>query len=271
MTLIDHAVVASRAPRRAPFLPFDPAEAGDDDAEVGARMLAAAIEPLPVGLLILRPSGMVRHANRSARAILARRDGFAIGPSGRLTILCPGGRARYAEFLEGRGPRSGIMKVGRREGPAYGVRLWRSADGHGLVIADPDAGTGEGADLLAVTMALSPASARAVAALATGEDMAVYAERAGVTANTVRYHLKQAFLATGTHCRADLVRIATSFLQGLRAFATEPTPSPRGASVRPRRVEIPGRGRGCGTPRRQAPTGSSCRCGSRARLGRLAP
>jgi DNA-binding CsgD family transcriptional regulator len=58
-------------------------------------------------------------------------------------------------------------------------------------------------------------SATLVAALAAGDDLKDYAERAGISMNTVRFHLKTAYARTGVHRPSDLVRLVIGALRDL--------------------------------------------------------
>jgi DNA-binding CsgD family transcriptional regulator len=48
-----------------------------------------------------------------------------------------------------------------------------------------------------------------------GEDTRAYAKRAGISENTVKFHLKSAFRATGTRRQSELVQLATATLRDL--------------------------------------------------------
>jgi hypothetical protein len=58
-------------------------------------------------------------------------------------------------------------------------------------------------------------SATLLAALASGEELNAYAERAGISMNTVRFHLKTAYARTGVRRQSDLVRLITAALRDL--------------------------------------------------------
>ena len=58
-------------------------------------------------------------------------------------------------------------------------------------------------------------AAKVVQAILEGTDLKDYAERAGISMNTVRFHLKNAFTGTETHSQAELVRVALSALGAL--------------------------------------------------------
>jgi DNA-binding CsgD family transcriptional regulator len=58
-------------------------------------------------------------------------------------------------------------------------------------------------------------AAKVLQAILEGVDLKDYADRAGISMNTVRFHLKNAFAGTDTHSQAELVRVALSALNAL--------------------------------------------------------
>jgi DNA-binding CsgD family transcriptional regulator len=65
-------------------------------------------------------------------------------------------------------------------------------------------------------------SATMLAALAAGEDLKDYAERAGISMNTVRFHLKTAYARTGIRRQSELVRLVTAALRDLADHRGKP-------------------------------------------------
>jgi DNA-binding NarL/FixJ family response regulator len=68
---------------------------------------------------------------------------------------------------------------------------------------------------LADLLQISIGAAKVVLALLEGIELPAYAEQAGISINTVRFHLKRAFAATDTHSQSGLVRVA---LAAINAF-----------------------------------------------------
>jgi DNA-binding NarL/FixJ family response regulator len=58
-------------------------------------------------------------------------------------------------------------------------------------------------------------AAKVVAALLDGIELKEYAEREGISPNTVKFHLKTAFERTGSRSQTDLVRRALRMLADL--------------------------------------------------------
>jgi DNA-binding CsgD family transcriptional regulator len=61
---------------------------------------------------------------------------------------------------------------------------------------------------LAASYELTPAETRLLEAFLQGERIADYAERTGISMNTVQTHLKRIFEKTGTNRQAELMRHA---------------------------------------------------------------
>ena len=75
-------------------------------------------------------------------------------------------------------------------------------------MAGDDDGTTETAPArLARLHGLTAAEARLAAALAAGASIKDYAETAGISINTARWHLRQVLAKTGTKRQAELVRL----------------------------------------------------------------
>jgi hypothetical protein len=84
-----------------------------------------------------------------------------------------------------------------------------------IVIHDPLDHLPPAPEFIAALFGLPRGSAQVVAALAAGEDLKAYAERTGITMNTVHFHLKTAFLRTGTHSQLQLSRLVSGALRDL--------------------------------------------------------
>jgi DNA-binding CsgD family transcriptional regulator len=96
----------------------------------------------------------------------------------------------------------GIEQKSRRRGTIF-------------VIHDPLDDEAVSPDIIASMFGLPQGAARVVAALAAGQDLRAYAEQAGISMNTVHFHLKIAFLRTGTHSQTQLMKLAVAALRDL--------------------------------------------------------
>ncbi len=84
-----------------------------------------------------------------------------------------------------------------------------------FVIHDPADNATASSDIIAAMFGLPRGAASVVAALAAGEELKAYAERVGISMNTVHFHLKTAFFRTGTHSQTQLMKLAVSALRDL--------------------------------------------------------
>lgn len=170
--------------------------------------------------------GAVLFVNGMMRALAAQRDGLSLDRRG-LLVLADREASRqtarwHADVLAGgaggyvRVPRPSrrqpyILSLSRLpmhdEGPSLGGVLF--------AVVDPARRRVPTEPRIAAVLGLPPGPARVVRALVSGEDLKVYADRAGLSLSTVRSHLKAAFHRTGTHSQSDLVRLTLATLDGL--------------------------------------------------------
>lgn len=100
--------------------------------------------------------------------------------------------------------------------PAHSETLGHQAKpGAVLFISDSEASTRPSTERLQVVYNLTPAEARLTALMVDGHDPASAASRLGVSANTVKYHLKTVFDKVGVGRQAELVRRVLADVGGL--------------------------------------------------------
>ncbi|MGU3537603.1 helix-turn-helix transcriptional regulator [Methylobacterium sp. A54F] len=184
-----------------------------------AEDLRAAVEPVGPGILVLEPDGPLRHANVAARTILNRRDGFLLDASGFVHVLTDPEARRFARLDQRRPGFSMVPRVQDAHDMLdllpYALRLSRRHEPGGgaapsliVRIHDPDRRWHAAECTLLEAFPMSRHAARLTIALTTGDDLAVYAHREGISLNTAKFHLKAAFAATQTKRQPDLVRRA---------------------------------------------------------------
>ena len=71
---------------------------------------------------------------------------------------------------------------------------------------------------IAELMRVPLGSAKVVRAILEGVELKEYADRAGISINTVRFHLKSAFDLTGARSQVELVRTVLSALNDLGPY-----------------------------------------------------
>lgn len=186
-----------------------------------ARSLRASIDLLPSAVMTFDSRGVLSHANRFARSILARNDGLSLDREGRLHA---GGRDAE-QMLQGAFSRAAggaiILRVPRlREDLPYFLRIFppdQQSDGEGpsIFVSDPARDLAIALPELTRALGLSDPVGRLVAAVSAGIDLRSYAAQNGISYNTARFHLKAAFAATGTQRQADLVRVVGAIIRDL--------------------------------------------------------
>jgi DNA-binding CsgD family transcriptional regulator len=196
--------------------------------EARAQGLENMLDRLESGVVMLDAAGALSVANQAARLVFARGDGIGLDKAGCLMIGPAGARGRLAGLMAGiaRGEAGGVVGVPRVGGAAYALLVapmpgagddWFAAPlsaGHAIVlIHDPDRRPRDAAAILQQALGLTPGAARLVAALAADDDLKSFADAAGVTIHTARFHLRAALARTQTATQAELVRLAVRLLR----------------------------------------------------------
>ena len=195
-----------------------------------ASLLAAVIDRLAAGIVVIGGDGAVMHVNRAALEIAARGDGLWLDRTG-----LPHAADQAAEralsasrHAVAAGQAGGVVRVPRRSGgPPYAVLAAPLPAGTGLggatdaaragmlvLVHDPDA-RAFAPETIVTVFGLPPATARLVSALAQGDDAVAYGKRHGLSYDTVRYHLKTAFARTGARSQARLLQLITRALDDI--------------------------------------------------------
>lgn len=179
----------------------------------------AMFAQLPVALLLLQADARVLYASPQAAALLARGDGLAWGPGGRLRTE----RQSDQEALRGAVARAasrrggGALQVQRSSG-ARALQLViapftpgdaKTSRGALILVVDPAAQAADLADTLIALFGLSKGEARVAAALAEGMTLPMIAERNGVRLSTVQTQLKRASEKTGTRRQGELIALVS--------------------------------------------------------------
>ena len=90
-----------------------------------------------------------------------------------------------------------------------------------FVVHDPGRALGSAAQRIARLLHLPLGAAKVVAAIVEGIELKDYAERAGISMNTVKFHLKTAFERTETRSQTDLVCRALLALNDLGPYFSD--------------------------------------------------
>ena len=195
-----------------------------------AGALSEVCDRLAAGVVTLDEQGRSLFANSAARAMAAADDGLSIDRGGRPFALDRAANTRLSGFESNirAGGAGGIARVPRSAGKPpcaivvapYFIDQQRDEGksrprGVIFVIHDPLVQPQPVAQTIGALFGLPPATANLVAAIAAHEDLTAYAERVGISMNTVRYHLKTAFARTGVGRQSELVRLVIVALRDL--------------------------------------------------------
>jgi len=162
--------------------------------------LAEACDRLAAGFIGLDDGGRTLFANAAARRLSARSDGIALDRDGRVYAVDRAANQRLAELARDvvSGGPGGVVRVPRPQGRAPYVIMVaplnlepgvdggrRRSRGTLFVIHDPLSLSPPVPQLVAEMFGLPLGSATMLAALAAGVELKDYAERAGISMNTV--------------------------------------------------------------------------------------
>lgn len=182
-----------------------------------AGMGEAALDRLPVGVLVVDADGRVLFMNRRGAALCAAGDGLSLATGRRCHASTPAETSallRMAARAATEGE-SGALPLSRPSLkrplsvlvsalPPARVGAEPAAI---LYVADPDDLPLAPPEQLAGLLDLTPAEARIAHSLALGHSLEAAAALSGVTVSTARTYLKQVFVKTGTSRQAELVKL----------------------------------------------------------------
>ena len=189
--------------------------------------LADAIDRFPTGVVLLDARGQVVTASRAAREIFEACDGLSL-VDGTPCATDPASDAALRRALDAaigatasRDAESTVVSIARRSGkrpyptmlsplrPHSGERTLGDA-AVVLYVSDLDRGRLRRREALRKLYGLTDAEAHLVVLLCQGRSLEEAATERGVTANTARSQLKQAFAKTRTSRQSELVRLVLS-------------------------------------------------------------
>jgi hypothetical protein len=200
------------------------------ELEGAAGAMSEACDRLAAGVVALDEYGRSLFVNAAARKMANANDGLSLGRGCRLFALNRAANTRLAELENDvrSGGAGGLARAPRAAGkPPYGIMVApffidRGVDrgksrprGVMFVIHDPLLQARTDAQTISALFGLPKGTANLVAAIAANEDLQAYAERTGISMNTVRYHLKAAYSRTGVRRQSELVRMVTTALRDL--------------------------------------------------------
>lgn len=200
------------------------------ELEGAAGAMSEMCDRLAAGVVALDEDGRSLFVNAAARAMANANDGLSIGRGGRLLALNREANTRLAELESDvrSGGAGGILRAARAAGrPPYAIMVAPFLLDHGVdatrsrprgvmfVVHDPLLQARSDALTISALFGLPNGTAQLVAAIAANEDLQAYADRTGISMNTVRYHLKAAYARTGVGRQSELVRLVSTALRDL--------------------------------------------------------
>jgi len=200
-------------------------------SEARGKVLESIVERNETAMVGLRGDGSPVFVNAAARAIAAARDGIGLNRLGRLVVADRAAATRLAGLTAdvARIGAGGIVQIPRPSGhrpyvvlvsplPSGDDLFPNSRGGVLFAIHDPARRETPTDRRIAQLLHIPLGAAKVVQAILEGVDLKDYADRAGISMHTVRFHLKTAFARTETRSQADLVRIALSALNKLGPY-----------------------------------------------------
>jgi DNA-binding CsgD family transcriptional regulator/PAS domain-containing protein len=201
----------------------------------GRRQMSVVLDLMPNAALLLDGRGRIIQANSAAEALLRQSDGIAFDAGGSIQLVSalPSERQGLARALKealevvaiGTGARRfEPARISRPSGaapllivavplPPPSFAFWDViAPARALVvIVDPAAKSRTTSSAIQAAYGLTAAEARVALLLASGVTGAQMPALLGVTAATIKTHLKRCFEKTGVHSQAELSRLLTLF------------------------------------------------------------
>jgi DNA-binding CsgD family transcriptional regulator len=186
------------------------------------------LEDHPTGIVLLERSGRIAFANRAARVMADRGDGFHLRTERMEALHCrdddallrliAGATGRVCKVQAGLG---GVLRLPRKSGlPDYVVVVAPLTDdpvpfggpapAAFILITDPEAAPSHPASLLRAIYGLTRTEARLAERLMCGDTPDQAAEAMSIKISTARAHLAELFRKTETERQAELIRLLLS-------------------------------------------------------------
>jgi len=201
-----------------------------NEARSGA--LEAIVNRNPAGMIVIGGDGAIVLVNDAARAIAAAGDGIGLDRLGHLLTKERAAARRLAMLQTDvrQGGAGGFVRIHRPSGrppyvvlvspmPAADVRFGVGGGGILFVIHDPSRRAVSLVEHIASLLHVPLGAAKVIGAIVDGVELKDYAEREGISMNTVKFHLKTAFDRTGTRSQTDLLRRTLLALNDLEPHA----------------------------------------------------
>jgi len=181
------------------------------------ELLTEAIEAVSLGIILVARDGCILYANSMARDLM--RSGRGLRSSyGRLVAARPEGAARLPVLAKietaptvNTETKSQIIPLSRGEGVqhlfAYIVPAQPHVGGAAIFIVDPEHYAIPLLDAFASRYGLTPAEARVLNEIASGQGLVAATRNLDIAESTARTHLRRVFSKTGVGRQTELLRL----------------------------------------------------------------
>jgi DNA-binding NarL/FixJ family response regulator len=186
-------------------------------AEQSPSVGEAALDRLPVGVIVVDGTGHTLYLNRRGATLCAAEDGLILGTGGLCRASSPTETATLlsaiAETVAGGQTKALSINRPSLKRPLSALisplpnHLPEGGPSAALYISDPDDLPLVPTEQLARLLDLTPSEARIARSLALGLSLEDAAAASEVTVSTARTYLKQVFMKTGTARQAELVKL----------------------------------------------------------------
>lgn len=200
-------------------------------SDARGKALKSIVDRNETGMVGVGSEGSALFVNRAARAIAAACDGIGLSKEGRLVLVDRIAATRIAalQAAVASGGSGGLVRILRPSGrkpyivlvsplPSGDDLFTNPGGGVLFAIHDPANRKAPTEQRIAELMRVPLGSAKVVRAILEGVELKEYADRAGISINTVRFHLKSAFNLTGARSQVELVRTTLSALNDLGPY-----------------------------------------------------
>ena len=189
-----------------------------ENAEHAASDIAAALDSVSHGVIVVDARSTVLHVNQAARAILRDDDGLAIkagclaalNSAANYTLLRAVGIA--VTGTTGAGASLACSRPSGKRSYVVHVLPYRSESGAAvpralIAVIDPERTTEPETTMLRRLYGLTPAEAEVAIRVLRGDGLKPISDELAVSLATVKTHLHHVFDKTDTHRQAELVRL----------------------------------------------------------------
>jgi PAS domain S-box-containing protein len=200
-----------------------------DEVEKDAQAtVSAALDNLPLSVILVDMDGYVRAMNSAARQLVSQNDGFFINSENKIIVESSSDRDFLLNLIHRVSTNSEsdidtslggalvLQRISMRKGYSVLVTPVRGGEkfdvgkrkpGAFVFITDPEQDHKPPTEVLCNLYGLTPAEARIAAEIVNGRNVSEISGIFGISQNTIKSQLKQIFSKTETQGQSDLIRL----------------------------------------------------------------